>query len=310
MNKNEKILVLGANGMVGSAIVRALQSAGYGNLLTPSRQKLDLTRQQETLDYFNQHRPTSVFLAAAKVGGIKANNIYRADFLLTNLQIQSHTFQAAFESNVDKLLFLGSSCIYPKDYKQPLKEEYLLCAPLEPTNEPYAIAKIAGLKLAENFKRQYNRNFIAAMPTNLYGQNDNYDLENSHVIPGLIARLRQCIERGDKTFKVWGSGRPRREFLYVDDLAQACLFLMEYKKELPYPFLNVGVGSDISIKELAELIAQKIGFTGNLVFDTSLPDGMMEKKLDISRITSLGWSPSVTLEEGITKTIDFFCNGH
>ena len=293
--------------MVGSAIVRALYAKGYKKVLVPDRQEVDLTVQKATLDYFCRERPTWVFLAAAKVGGILANDTYRADFLMTNLQIQNNVFQAAFECGVEKLLFLGSSCIYPKESGgRALKEEYLLTGELEPTNEPYAIAKIAGIKLAENFRRQYGKNFLAAMPTNLYGENDNYHLEQSHVIPGLIARLHQVIEKGERTFTVWGTGRPRREFLYVDDLADACLFLMKYSKDIPWYFVNVGTGKDISVGELAKMIADKMGFDGNIVFDSSRPDGMMEKRLDISKMTSLGWRPKISLKDGLDKAISCF----
>ena len=300
-------MVLGGRGMVGSALVRALRSKGYCNILAPDRSELDITVQEATLDYFRRERPTLVFVAAAKVGGILANNTYRADFLLVNLQIQNNIFQAAFESGVEKLLFLGSSCIYPRENGgRPLREEDLLTGALEPTNEPYAVAKIAGLKLAENFKRQYGKNFLAAMPTNLYGENDNYHPEQSHVIPGLIVRLHRAMERGDRTFKVWGTGRPRREFLYVDDLADACLFLMEHSGDIPWYFVNVGTGKDVSIGELAGMIAEAMGFKGDIAFDPSRPDGMMEKRLDISKMTSLGWKPRVSLKDGLDRTIRHF----
>ena len=304
---DQVILVLGAGGMVGSSIVRALRSKGYRNVLAPNRSELDLTVQEKTLLYFQRHRPDWVFVAAAKVGGIVANDTYRAEFLWVNLQIQNNVFQGAFESGVKKLLFLGSSCIYPKkNWGRAICEEDLLTGALEPTNEPYAIAKIAGLKLAENFKRQYGKNFISAMPTNLYGENDNYHPENSHVIPGLMVRLRQAMEKGEKTFVVWGSGRPRWEFLYVDDLADACLFLMEYPGDIPWSFVNVGTGKDIPIGELAQMIAEIMGFEGEISFDSSRPDGMMEKRLDISKMAGLGWSPKTSLRDGLEKTVGYF----
>ena len=293
--------------MVGSAIVRALQAKGYRHVLAPHRKELDLTVQEATLRYFARVRPAWVLVAAAKVGGILANDTYRADFLWVNLQIQNNVFQAAHESGVEKLLFLGSSCIYPKkDWGRALREEDLLTGILEPTNEPYAIAKIAGLKLAENFKRQYGKNFMAAMPTNLYGENDNYHPEHSHVIPGLMVRLQQTMEKGEETFTVWGTGRPRREFLYVDDLADACLFLMEYPDELPWHFVNVGTGQDIPIGELARILAGIMGFRGEIVFDSSRPDGMMEKRLDVSKMAGLGWKSKIPLREGLEKAVGHF----
>ena len=302
----DTILVLGARGLVGSAIMRRLEQEDYVSILDPASGALDLRRRRLTLDYFRERKPKYVFLAAAKVGGIKANDAYRADFLLANLQIQNNVFSAAFETDVRRLLFLGSSCAYPKDYRQPLREDDLLAAPLEPTNEPYAIAKIAGVKLAENFRRQYGREFIAVMPTNIYGENDNFHPEDSHVIPGLVSRLHEAMEKGEKTFKVWGTGKPRREFLYVDDLADACVFLMKRERRPPWDFINVGSGSDVSIAEVARLVADKMGFKGELVFDPSVPDGMMAKRLDISRMTQLGWRAKTGLDEGLDKTIEFF----
>ena len=305
--KERAVLVLGGEGMVGSSLVRLLQAEGYRNILAPNRKELNLTVQEKTLRYFYKKRPVWVLVAAAKVGGIVANNTYRADFLLVNLQIQNNVFQAASENGVEKLLFLGSSCIYPKQNEgRPLREEDLLTGALEPTNEPYAVAKIAGLKLAENFRRQYGKDFIAAMPTNLYGENDNYDPEHSHVIPGLMVRLDQAMKRGDEIFTVWGTGRPRREFLHVDDLARACLFLMEYQSGIPWYFVNVGTGKDIPIGELAIMLARKMGFGGKIVFDSSRPDGMMKKQLDISKITSLGWKPNISLNDGLDRAINYF----
>jgi len=305
MNLDSRILVLGSRGLVGSALVRELERKGYKNLLTPIRADLDLINQQDVLAYFKEYRPEYVFLAAAKVGGIVANNKYRADFIFQNLAIQNNVFQAAYESEVTKLLFLGSSCIYPKGCPQPMKEEHLLSAPLEPTNEPYAIAKIAGLKTAESFRRQYGCQYYSVMPTNLYGENDNFDLENSHVIPGLIARLSKAMKENQEIFEVWGTGTPKREFMYVDDLARACVFLMEKEGELP-DLINIGTGEDISIKEIAYMIAELLGFEGRILFNTSYPDGTMRKLLDISRIKELGWSPEISLRKGLEKTIRFY----
>jgi len=307
MNKNDKVLILGSRGMVGSAILRELQKKGFTNILHPLREELDLLRQSDVEEYFEKTQPAYVFLAAAKVGGILANNTYRADFIFENLQIQQNVYSAAFKVKTPNLLFLGSSCIYPKNAPQPLKEEYLLTSELEPTNEPYAIAKIAGLKTAESFRRQYRLHWISVMPTNLYGENDNFDLVNSHVIPGLIARIDQAIKNGDKEFNIWGSGKPRREFLYVDDMALACIHLMNQGKDCP-DFVNVGVGEDIEIGELAAMIAQKMGFKGNFVFDTTKPDGTMRKLLDVSKINTLGWMPQMSLSEGLDKTIQFYRN--
>lgn len=306
MGRMDKIVVFGAGGLVGSAILRRLEDRGYADLLYPTSGRLDLRRQRPTLEYFLEHKPRYVFLAAAKVGGIKANDAYRADFLLSNLQIQSNVFESAFETGVERLLFLGSSCVYPKDHRQPLREEDLLAAPLEPTNEPYAVAKIAGLKLAESFRRQHGREFIAAMPTNVYGEDDNFHPEDSHVIPGLISRMHRAMEDGERTFRVWGTGRPRREFLYVDDLAHACVFLMERRERLPWHFVNVGTGTDVSVGELAALVAKKMGFEGELVFDPSAPDGMMAKRLDVSKMAGLGWRARTSLDEGLSRTVDFF----
>lgn len=307
MKKTDKILVLGARGMVGSAIVRSLKAQGYTNILSPSRSELNLQHQQETLRYFETYKPQHVFDAAAKVGGIHANNVYRADFIFENLQIQNNIFEASFKTQVEKLLFLGSSCIYPKNSPQPIKEEYLLTGELEPTNEPYAIAKIAGLKMAESFRRQYNLKYYAVMPTNLYGENDYYHPENSHVIPGLIARMKAAKDKNDPTFAIWGTGKPRREFLYVDDMARACVFVMESKEEVPY-WMNIGTGSDISIAELAEIIKKTLGYKGELTFNPNQPDGMMRKLLDTTKIQSLGWKPEVSLEDGIKKAVDFYLN--
>ena len=309
MNKSDKILILGSRGMVGSAILRELTRQGFTNVLHPVREELDLLRQTEVEVYFEKNKPDYVFLAAAKVGGILPNNNYRADFIFENLQVQQNVFNAAFRVKTPNLLFLGSSCIYPKNAPQPLKEEYLLTSPLEPTNEPYAIAKIAGLKTAESFRRQYGLHWISVMPTNLYGINDNYDLNNSHVIPGLIARLHQAIKNGDKEFAIWGSGKPRREFLYVDDMARACIHVMNQGKDVP-DFVNVGTGEDIEIGEIAKMIAQKMGFEGKLVFDSSKPDGTLRKLLDVSKIKALGWKPVMALDQGLDIAIEAFSKAH
>lgn len=305
MNKNDKILVLGSRGLVGSAILSELKRLEFQNILHPVREELDLLKQSDVEEYFLKEKPDYVFLAAAKVGGILANNTYRADFIFENLQIQQNVFNAAFKAKSPNLLFLGSSCIYPKNAPQPLKEEYLLTSELEPTNEPYAIAKIAGLKMAESFRRQYGLNWLSVMPTNLYGINDNFHSQNSHVIPGLIARLHSAMVNKEPEFKIWGTGKPRREFLYVDDMAKACIYFMGLKVDKP-DFLNIGKGEDIEIGELAKMIANKMNYQGRLVFDDTKPDGTMKKLLDISRIKSLGWKPEISLDEGLDRVIASF----
>lgn len=300
MEKHSRIYIAGHRGMVGSAIYRLLEKEGYHNLIVRSSAELDLRRQADVEAFFEQEKPEYVFLAAAKVGGIQANNVYRADFLYDNLAIQNHIIHSSWKIGVKKLLFLGSSCIYPKLAPQPLREEYLLSGLLEPTNEPYAIAKIAGIKMCESFRRQYGCNFISAMPTNLYGPNDNYDLNNSHVLPALLRKMHQAKVSGAATVSIWGSGTPLREFLHVDDLARACHFLMqEYNEEL---FVNVGFGSDVSIRELAMLIREVVGFEGTLEFDSSKPDGTPRKLMDSSLLRSLGWKPEIGLREGIAST--------
>lgn len=299
MEKHQKIYIAGHRGMVGSAIVRKLEKEGFSNLVYRTSAELDLRNQAAVHAFFEVEKPDFVILAAAKVGGIQANNIYRADFLYDNLIMEANIIQASHAYKVEKLLFLGSSCIYPKMSPQPIKEEYLLTGLLEPTNEPYAIAKIAGIKLAETFRSQYGCNFISAMPTNLYGPNDNYDLNNSHVLPALIRKFHEAKINGDKTVTVWGTGSPRREFLHVDDLAEACYFLMQNYNSAEW--LNVGVGEDISIKELAELVKEIVGFEGELVFDTTKPDGTPRKLLDVSKINNLGWRANIGLREGITS---------
>jgi GDP-L-fucose synthase len=302
MEKASKIYVAGHKGMVGSAIVRKLQNEGYNNLVVRTSSELDLRNQASVEKFFTSEKPEYVFLAAAKVGGIMANNTYRADFLYENLMIESNVIHQSYVHGVKKLLFLGSSCIYPKMAPQPLKEEYLLSGYLEETNEPYAIAKIAGIKLCESYRRQYGCDFISAMPTNLYGPNDNYDLNNSHVIPALINKFLTASEKGHSSVEVWGSGRPLREFMHVDDLADASLFLMRNYSGLE--FVNVGTGVDLSIAELARLIKELIGYTGEIIFNASKPDGTPRKLMDVSRLTSLGWQSSISLDKGLKKVIE------
>jgi GDP-L-fucose synthase len=292
-----RIFVTGHRGMVGSAITRRLERAGYRNLLTRTRTELDLLDQGAVFDFLAAERPDYVFIAAARVGGIQANNIYRADFIYQNLAIESHLIHGAHLAGVQRLMFLGSSCIYPRDCPQPIREDYLLTGPLEATNEPYAIAKIAGIKLCESYNRQHGRQYASVMPTNLYGPNDNYDLAGSHVLPALIRKAHEAQQRGDAEMVVWGTGAPRREFLYVDDLADACVFLMEQGQE--GALLNVGVGEDVTIAALAQLVAEVVGFRGKLVFDTSKPDGTPRKLLDVSRLAALGWRARTPLREGI-----------
>ncbi len=303
MLKSAKIYVAGSNGMVGSAIVRTLEAKGYSNIVVKSSKELDLKNQQAVHDFFNQEQPEYVFLAAAKVGGIHANNSYPATFIYDNLMIQSNVIQAAYDFNVKKLLFLGSSCIYPKFAPQPIKEEYLLTGSLEPTNEAYAIAKIAGLKMCQFYKQQYGCNFISAMPTNLFGVNDNFNLENSHVLPALLRKFIEAKQNNKQEVTIWGSGTPMREFLFVDDLAEACLFLMENYNGIET--VNIGTGEDVSIKELAETIMKIVGFEGSLIFDASKPDGAPRKLLDVSKINNLGWKHQTSLENGIQKTLNW-----
>lgn len=303
MEKASKIFVAGANGMVGSAIVRELQKNGYENLLLPNSKDLDLRNQEAVAAFFEKNKPEYVFLAAAKVGGIYANNTYPAEFLYDNMMIQNNVIHHAYLNNVKKLLFLGSSCIYPKFAQQPINENSLLTDTLEPTNEAYAIAKISGVEMCKFYKKQYGCQFISAMPTNLYGVNDNFNIENSHVLPALLRKFIEAKNKNEKNVTVWGTGTPLREFLYVDDLAEACLFLMlHYNEEST---INVGTGVEISIKELAETIKEKVGFKGELVFDTTKPDGTPRKLLDVSKINNLGWKHKIDLNNGIQKTIDW-----
>jgi len=302
LQSTSKIYIAGHRGMVGSAITRALKAQGFHNLILKTSSELDLRNQAAVQQFFAAEKPEYVFLAAAKVGGIVANNIYRGEFIYENLMIQSNVIDAAHKNSTEKLLFLGSSCIYPKMCPQPIKEEYLLTDYLEQTNEPYAIAKIAGLKMCESYKRQYGVNFISAMPTNLYGPNDNYDLQNSHVLPALIRKFHDAKVSGVGQVEIWGTGSPKREFLHVNDLAQASLFLMQnYDGE---QHVNVGTGVDVTIKELAETVKEMIGFTGQLVFNTEKPDGTPRKLLDVSKINNLGWKHKIELREGIKMVID------
>lgn len=302
MKLTDKIFIAGHRGLMGSAIHRLLISKGYTNIITRSSAELDLRNQQAVSDFFDKEKPAYVFVAAAKVGGILANNNYPADFIYENLCIQNNIIHSAYKSGVTKLLFLGSSCIYPKNSLQPIKEEYLLTGVLEPTNEPYAIAKIAGIKMCQAYQRQYGCRFINAMPTNLYGPGDNYDLNNSHVLPALLRKFYEANIHNSPTVNIWGSGMPRREFLHADDAAAACLFLMLHY-ELP-DIINVGSGEDHSIKKMAEMIKEISGYTGQLVFDETKPDGTMRKLLDVSRINALGWKASIPLEEGLKKTYE------
>lgn len=304
MNKDSRIFVAGHRGMVGSAIVRQLEALGHQNIITRTSSEVDLMNQAAVNAFFQEEQPEYVFLAAAKVGGIHANNVYRADFLYNNLMIEANVIKAAHDLKVKKLLFLGSSCIYPKFAEQPLKEESLLTGALEPTNEPYAIAKIAGIKLCEAYWDQFGDQFISAMPTNLYGPNDNYDLQTSHVLPALLRKFHQAKIDGDATVECWGSGSPLREFLHVDDLAEACVFLMkEYNEK---QFVNVGTGTDLSIKALAEMIQEVVGFEGSIVWNTDKPDGTPRKLMDVSKINQLGWKHKIDLRSGIEQVYQDF----
>jgi len=320
MDKNAKIFIAGHRGLVGSAIVKNLQQRGYSNLITKTHKELDLTKQSAVRDFFENEEPEYVFLAAAKVGGIVANNTYRADFIYENLQIQNNVIHQSYLHGVKKLLFLGSTCIYPKNSPQPMREEYLLTDELEYTNEPYAIAKIAGIKMCESYNLQYGTNFISVMPTNLYGENDNFDLETSHVLPALLRKMHEAKVSGKKEVEIWGSGKPRREFMYSDDMADACVFVMErvdFKNliknaalapshEVRNTHINIGTGEDISIQELAYLIKEIVGFSGELYFNSDKPDGTMVKLTDVTKLQSLGWRHKVELEEGIKRVYDWY----
>ena len=304
IDKQARIYVAGHRGMVGSAIVRRLQAGDYANILTRTHADLDLTNQSAVAEFFLKQKPDYVFMAAAKVGGIHANNSCRADFIYQNLMMEANIVHAAWQAGVRRLLFLGSSCIYPRDCPQPIKEEYLLTGPLEQTNEPYAIAKIAGIKLCESYNRQYGTQYVSVMPTNLYGPNDNYDLNNSHVLPALIHKAHDAKLRGDKELVVWGSGMPMREFLYVDDMADACVFMME--NGVADGMFNVGTGKDITIRELAETVMSVVEFKGGIVFNTSKPDGTPRKLLNVDRMRALGWQAKTELHEGIVKAYKDF----
>ena len=304
MEKTAKIYIAGHRGMVGSGLERKLRKEGYNNIVTRTSSQLDLRNQKAVNEFFEKENPVYVILAAAKVGGIHANNIYRAEFIYDNLMIEANIIHASYLNNVKKLLFLGSSCIYPKMAPQPLKEEYLLSGYLEPTNQPYAIAKIAGIEMCDSYRAQYGCNFISAMPTNLYGINDNYHPENSHVLPALIRRIVLAKNNNEPTVTIWGTGTPRREFLHVDDLADACFYLLQNYNE--QGLVNIGCGTDVSIKELAELIVAEVGYEGQLLFDTTKPDGTPRKLMDTSKINNLGWFPKIALKTGICNTIDDF----
>ena len=307
LSKHAKIYVAGHNGMVGSAIVRDLQAKGYTNIVTRSRSELNLLDQAAVHQFLKTEQPDYIFMAAAKVGGIHANNSYRADFIYENLTIQTNVIHGAFLAGVQRLCFLGSSCIYPRDCPQPIKEEYLLTGTLEPTNEPYAIAKIAGIKLCESYNQQYGTQYVSVMPTNLYGPNDNYDLNNSHVLPAMIRKVHEAKCRGDNELAVWGTGKPMREFLYVDDMAEACVFLME--NNIQAGIFNVGTGTDVTIKELAETVMSVVGFAGNIVFDASKPDGTPRKLLNVDKLKELGWQAHTSLKDGIAKAYsDYLTN--
>ena len=308
MEKDAKIYIAGHRGMVGSAIHRKLQQEGYTNFVVRTSKELDLRNQQAVADFFEAEKPDYVFLAAAKVGGIVANNTYRADFLYENLAIQNNVIHSAYSAGVKKLMFLGSSCIYPKLAPQPLKEEYLLSGFLEPTNEPYAIAKIAGIKMCEAYRAQYGCDFISAMPTNLYGPNDNYDLQNSHVLPAMIRKFHEAKTNGTPSVTLWGTGSPMREFLHADDLAAACLYLMENYSEPE--LVNVGTGTDVTIKELAETVKEVVGFEGELIWDTSKPDGTPRKLMDVSKLHAAGWQHTIELADGIALAYQDFLENH
>ncbi|STA98780.1 GDP-L-fucose synthase [Clostridium baratii] len=308
MNKDSKIYVAGHRGLVGSAIVRNLEAKGYTNIICRTHKELDLTNQEAVRNFFEMEKPEYVFLAAAKVGGINANNVYPADFIYENLMIQNNVIKAAHDFNVTKLLFLGSTCIYPKMAPQPIKEEYLLTGSLEETNEAYAVAKIAGLEMCKFFKRQYGDNFISCMPTNLYGPNDNFDLQSSHVMPALIRKFHEAKVNNEETVEVWGTGTPLREFLYVDDMADACVFLMEnYDGE---QHVNIGTGVEVSIRELAETIKEVVGFDGELVFNTDMPDGTPRKLTTVEKLNNLGWKHNIELREGIELAYNWFLENY
>lgn len=318
MNKTSRIYIAGHRGLVGSAILRRLKTEGYSNFILKTHKELDLERQSNVEVFFEKERPEYVFLAAAKVGGIVANNTYPADFIYNNLIIQANIVHSAYRYGVKKLLFLGSSCIYPKFAQQPMKEEYLLTGELEPTNEPYAVSKIAGIRMCQSYNRQYGTNFISVMPTNLYGPNDNFDLNSSHVLPAMIRKFHDAKMNRQGVVTLWGTGSPKREFLHVDDLAEACVFLMQNvdavsftphaSRFTSYDLLNIGTGEDSTIKELADMIKEIVGYDNDIVWDTTKPDGTPRKLLDVSKLKSLGWSPRISLKEGIKTTYQWYCN--
>ncbi|KRB57298.1 GDP-L-fucose synthase [Flavobacterium sp. Root186] len=308
MNLDDKIYIAGHRGMVGSAILRQLKAKGFTNFILKTSSELDLRDQQAVADFFKKEKPDYVFLAAAKVGGIIANNTFKGDFIYENLMIQNNVIHQSYLNNVTKLMFLGSSCIYPKLAPQPLKEEYMLTGELEPTNEPYAIAKIAGIKMCDAYRDQFGCNFISVMPTNLYGPNDNYDLKNSHVLPAMLRKFITAKRNGDSAVTIWGTGSPKREFLHADDLAEACLFLMENYNDSG--LVNIGVGEDISILDLAILVKKIVGFEGEIITDPSKPDGTPRKLMDVSKLTGFGWKAKTTLEEGIQKVYDEIKDTH
>jgi GDP-L-fucose synthase len=304
ISKDSKIYVAGHRGMVGSAIVRRLGAAGYDNIIMRSHGELDLLNQQAVHDFLAYEKPDYIFCAAAKVGGIHANNTLRADFIYQNLMMEANLVHGAFMAGIKRMLFLGSSCVYPRDCPQPIKEEYLLTGPLEHTNEPYALAKIAGIKMCDAYNEQYGTRYVSVMPTNLYGPNDNYDLNSSHVLPALLRKTHEAMLRGDPTITVWGTGKPMREFLHVDDMADACVFAME--RDIEPGLYNIGTGSEVSIRQLAEIIMKVVGYTGDIVFDSSKPDGTPRKWLDVSKMAELGWQAQITLRAGIAATYKAF----
>ena len=304
MDKNKKIYIAGHRGLVGSALIRRLEHGGYSNLITRTHAELDLLDQKAVHQFMLDEKPDYIFLAAAKVGGIHANNELRADFIYMNMVIETNVVHAAYKAGVSSLMFLGSSCIYPRECPQPMKEEYLLTGPLEQTNEPYAIAKIAGIKLCESFNRQYGTKYISVMPTNLYGPNDNFDLQSSHVLPALMRKIHEAKINGDASVPVWGTGNPMREFLHVDDMADGCVFLME--KDIGDGIYNIGTGIDLTIREAAETIKEVVGYKGEFSFDTNMPDGTLRKLLDVSRMAELGWKANYSLKEGLAQTYQWY----
>ena len=304
MNKNSKVYVAGHRGLVGSALIRRLEKAGYNNLITRTHKELDLLNQAAVHEFMHTEKPDYIFLAAAKVGGIHANNQLRADFIYQNMVIETNVVHAAYEAKVGGLMFLGSSCIYPRDCSQPMQEKYLLTGPLEQTNEPYAVAKIAGIKLCESFNRQYGTKYLSVMPTNLYGPNDNFDLQSSHVLPALMRKIHEAKVKNDKSVPIWGTGKPMREFLHVDDMADACVFLME--KGISDGIFNIGTGIDVTIREAAETIRDVVGFEGEFDFDTSMPDGTPRKLLDVSKMNELGWKANYSLHDGLKQTYQWY----